>query len=516
MGRPSLTSCPPRHPMPRTTVRLSAFLASALVLLLLPDTGASQSAAPTATTSAAAPSGKINVKSSASLRSRVESWRWFDTTAAGDYQFAALLGRVGVQASRGRWQLRTDLSVPLLMGLPTDATLPAPLGQLGLGAAYAAASTTTGLPRSTVAGVFVRQAALEWKNGTTVARLGRFDVSDGVERTPRSPALTSLKNTRVAQRLLGPFGFTHGQRANDGLTLQTTRAGHTFTAIAVRPTSGVFTVTRTGQSLPVNIGYGAWSSGGGGARGEWDARLFGLWYQDERALVPTDNRSATVRAAASRAITINTAGGHLVGVRTVQLWQFDGLAWGAVQNGNWSTLDHRAYALAIEGGVQRPAAPWAPWLRAGWYRGSGDRDAADGRHGTFFQVAPTPRLYARFPFYNGMNSDERFAYLTLKPRKTLSARIGMHEVHLATVNDLWLLGGGAFDDRAFGYVGRPVPSGSGTRLGLVMESSLEWRPNSHVALEGFIARATRADLPARIYGAGSVGNLALMELTLTR
>ena len=159
---------------------------------------------------------RLSVRTSASLRSRVEDWRWFDTTAAGAYSYSALLARVGVQASRGSWSAKADLSIPVLLSLPTGASAPAPLGQFGLGANYASASTSGAALRSNVAGLFVRQAVLEWKQRTTTVRLGRFDVSDGVERTPTAPALATLKNTRLSQRLLGAFGFTHGQRAMDG------------------------------------------------------------------------------------------------------------------------------------------------------------------------------------------------------------------------------------------------------------------------------------------------------------
>ena len=505
-----------RHLPHSRAVRTNALWRAAVVLsLLVPHTGVSaQAEAPATGTSV--PRSRLAVRTTGSLRSRVEDWRWFDTTTAGAYRYSALLARVGVDASHGSWSARTDLSVPVLLSLPTSASAPAPLGQFGLGANYASASTSGTALRSNVAGFFVRQAVLQWKQRTTTALLGRFDASDGVERTPSTPALATLKNTRLSQRLLGPFGFTHGQRAMDGISVQTTRARHTFTGLAIRPTSGVFAVTRAGRSLPVNIAYGAWSYGRVRTHSEWDARLFALWYQDERGLVPTDSRSASVRTSAPRDITVNTVGGHLVGIRSVGAWSVDGLAWGAAQTGTWSTLRHRAYALALEVGAQRRATPWSPWVRAGWYRGSGDRNSADDRHGTFFQIAPTPRPYARFPFYNGMNSDQVFVYATVKPSRTVGARLGLHDIRLASTSDQWLLGGGAFDTRTFGYIGRSLPTGSAARLGIVSEASVEWKPTAHVAVEGFLALVGHAAGPARIYGTGSRGHLALIEFTLTK
>ena len=46
---------------------------------------------------------------------------------------------------------------------------------------------------------------------------------------------------------------------------------------------------------------------------------------------------------------------------------------------------HRAFSVAVEAGHEWSAAPWRPWLRAGFLRASGDDDPADDRHGTFFR-----------------------------------------------------------------------------------------------------------------------------------
>jgi len=44
-----------------------------------------------------------------------------------------------------------------------------------------------------------------------------------------------------------------------------------------------------------------------------------------------------------------------------------------------------------EAGWQAPAKTlWKPWFRAGVAYGSGDNDPKDGKHGTFFQILPTP------------------------------------------------------------------------------------------------------------------------------
>jgi hypothetical protein len=96
-----------------------------------------------------------------------------------------------------------------------------------------------------------------------------------------------------------------------------------------------------------------------------------------------------------------------------------------------------------------------PWFSAGYSFGSGDGNPNDGTHGTFFQALTTPRLYARFPFYNMMNNEDWYGTLNLKPVSKLALRSEVHALRLASAADLWYLGGGAFQRKTFGFTGRP-------------------------------------------------------------
>ena len=63
---------------------------------------------------------------------------------------------------------------------------------------------------------------------------------------------------------------------------------------------------------------------------------------------------------------------------------FDMLLWGAVQTGRWGTQKQRAGAVDIEAGIQPKILPkLKPWIRGGYYYGSGDKDSAAlaSRHG---------------------------------------------------------------------------------------------------------------------------------------
>ena len=70
-------------------------------------------------------------------------------------------------------------------------------------------------------------------------------------------------------------------------------------------------------------------------------------------------------------------------------------------------------------------------------------------------MLPTPRLYARFPFFNLMNSVDGFGELMLRPSDVVAAPFRRSFARLADGNDLWYQGGGAFQPATFGYVGLP-------------------------------------------------------------
>jgi hypothetical protein len=445
----------------------------------------------------------------ASLRLRAESWDWFDAGPEGRYELGHALARAGATQRSGAWQWRVEAVASVMLGLPSDAVRPAPAGQLGLGGTYYAANDQ----KTTVAAVFVRQAWLRWARNGHAVRAGRFEFGDGMERAPRDATLSALKAQRMGQRLIGPFGFSAVQRAFDGAHYSIDRGAGNFTALAVRPTAGAFRAEAQ-EGLRVDLAYAAYSRGRVRAATEMDVRFFGMWYADHRGTIPTDNRALAARQGDRNDIRVATIGGHWLATRRVGRATIDGLAWGALQGGDWGSQDHGAGAVAIEGGLQHAALPWSMWLRGGWLRTSGDANAADRRHGTFFQVLPTARVYARFPFYNLMNSSDLFVNGSVKPTKAVGMRGGVHAIALTEATDLWYLGGGAFDDRAFGYVGRP--SNARKSLAHVADLSVSWQATPHIAVELYGAAALGGKVVSRIYDGSRYARLLFLETTLTR
>ena len=157
-----------------------------------------------------------NFEISGSVRSRFESWDWFDTDAAdGDYNFGAATVRVGIGQNRDKFEWLVEAAAPLFINLPENAIAPGAQGQLGHGASYFAANGRRN------GSVILKQAFVRFKGlfgkAPSSLKIGRFEFSDGAEITPTDPTLATIERDRIAQRLIGSFGFTHIGRSFDGV-----------------------------------------------------------------------------------------------------------------------------------------------------------------------------------------------------------------------------------------------------------------------------------------------------------
>ena len=448
---------------------------------------------------------------SSSLRSRMYAWNWFGDTSNGDYTYSGSLLRFGLTESKRTIDWQVEFAVPALVDMPSSAVMPAPFGQLGLGGSYAAANS--GATNSS--SIFLKQGNVRIKGLGGIAgqsiKAGRMEFIDGSEVTPAHSTLAVLKRDRIAQRLLANFGFSDVQRSLDGAQYVLNMPGLNVTAVAARPTEGVFQVSGWDE-LKINVFYGA-VTGEHGKYAATDWRVFALGYSDYRTgVVKTDNRAAAIRNADTNTINIGTYGGHVIQIVPTAAGPVDLLFWGALQNGSWGTQTQRAGAYAAEAGWQ-PAVltRLRPWIRGGYDFGSGDDNPADGRHSTFFQVLPTPRIYARTPFYNMMNAQDAFAELVLRPKR-VTIRSDIHSLRLASSNDLWYSGGGAFQAATFGYTGRP--SNGQSTLGTLYDVSADLTLTPHVGVSGYVGYATGGLVTQAIYSGGNAVHLSFLELNL--
>jgi hypothetical protein len=468
-----------------------------------PATTSKQAAAP-----ASMKLGSVTV--SGSLRLRLEDWDWFDTTAAdGDYTFGAALLRLAIGQQKEKFDWQVEGAFPLLVQLPEHAIAPAPQGQLGVGANYYAANLRQD-GSAILKQAFVRIKGLAGDKSSSL-RIGRFEFADGSEMTPTDATLATVKRDHIAHRLIGPFTFTHIGRSFDGAQYVRNNKASNFTLLAARPTEGVFQL-RGHKELDVDFYYGAFTRPFKSAGGEGEARLFAMHYHDGRGALKTDNRSALARAADGENIRLTSVGGHYIGAYKAAGGKLDVLLWGVGQFGGWGRLDHSAGAIAVEAGIQpgRFAQRIKPWLRAGYFRSTGDGDPTDDRHTTFFQGLPTPRIYARFPFYNLMNNQDIFAQLRLKPHARVGVRTDLHYLRLSNSRDLWYQGGGAFQKASFGYVGRP--SGGRKTLGTMLDMSVDYSLASRTSLTFYLAGVTGSSVARGVYPLGNSARFAYLEL----
>ncbi len=467
-----------------------------------------------AATAVAAPIKLGDVTVTGSLRSRLYGWDWFEPAAGENgYAYSGNLLRVSFSQNRDNWGWNAEFAVPFLLGLPSNAVGTGPQqGALGLGANYLAANGGS----QNTAMIFPKQLYLTLRGmgGSKFQSLqvGRFEFLDGSEVAPKNATLAVVKRDRVNQRLLGNFGFADVGRSFDGVHYAFAKPSDNFTFVAAVPTRGVFQTDGWGWNR-AGFGYASYTREWGKGRHAADTRFFFLEYDDWRHILKTDNRPVAVRRRDLDNIRIDTFGGHSLHAFETPAGGLDVLLWGAVQTGRWGIQQQRASAFDVEGGIQPRILPkLKPWLRGGFYSGSGDGNPNDNKHETFFQVLPTPRPFARFPFFNMMNNTDAFGMLILRPHPKVTVSSEFHALRLSDPKDLWYAGGGVFQPWTFGYSGRAT---SGRRsLGNLYDTSVEYRTNRRLTLTGYFGYTQGLAVMEQIYPKGKDGKFGYLEALL--
>ena len=432
--------------------------------------------------------------------------------ANNQYTYPGSILKVSLSESRKSFDWQLEFAVPFILGLPNDAIAPAPQGQFGFGATYFAANDHN----TNAAMVFPKQGFIRFNELGGVAgqslKLGRMEFNDGAEVIPEDATLAALKRDRIAHRLIGIVGFSHVGRSFDGVQYVLNRPKLNFTFFGARPTRGVYQVDGWGD-LNANVFYSALTGQLPGKRSNVEWRVFGLGYSDYRnGVVKVDNRPLDVRTADTGHINIGTFGGHYLQTVQSSLGTVDLLFWGAAQIGSWGNLAQRSGSFVAEAGWQPPVLRTVrPWLRGGYDYGSGDGNPNDKTHGSFFQVLPTPRIYARFPFFNMMNCRDAFGELILRPSKALTIRADIHSLALANRNDLWYSGGGIYQPSTFGYTGRP--SNGQVGLATLYDVNADYNLNSRVSIGVYYGHAAGKLVVQSVYPTGRNGNFGYLELT---
>src|SRR5579872_2175485 len=237
-----------------------------IVCLVLTAAGFGQSADPI----------KIgDVTFSGSLRSRLYVWDWFEPAAGNNnYAYSGNILRFSFSQNRDTWDWNAEFAVPFLLGLPSNATgTGAQQGALGLGSNYLAANSGS----HNTAMIFPKQLYVRFDglggNRAHSLQIGRFEFLDGSEVVPKNTTLAAVKRDRVAQRLIGNFGFSDVGRSFDGVHYVYGSPSDNFTFIGAVPTRGVFQVDGWGWNR-IGFGYGSYTRQWGSKGHAADTRLF--------------------------------------------------------------------------------------------------------------------------------------------------------------------------------------------------------------------------------------------------
>lgn len=426
----------------------------------------------------AADTGRFETNVTFENLTRAENWRFFDppeTEADPDYRFLGNRAHLGVGVKAPRFDLAGGFAYTSLGPLPSNAVGGG--GPMGTGALYQAA---TGM--STSYQLYLSELNLTLHSADRRVRftVGRMAHASGAEGDrpadgARERELVGLRRLRLDSRLIGGFDWSMYRRRFDGVRLTIDRPAWYAGGALVAPTQGGFeeSANLTMIELQVSSAFAGRRHvlGRSAAAGRAETQAFTHVYRDRRDV--TGRPDNTSLAAARADVTVTTMGGSHLGVRRARSGRADWLLWGAAQFGDWYGSPHRAWSLAGEGGYQWSAVAGRPWLRAGLSYASGDEDAADNRHGTFFPMLPTMRVYALSTVYAQMNLRDLFVQAIVEPHGRTRMRVDLHRLDLADTADRWYQGSGAtaLDGPSFGYSGRR--SGDAGTLGTILEGAID-------------------------------------------
>lgn len=424
---------------------------------------------------------------------RAEVWRFFEPRPGGgnpDYSFLANRLLAGLEMKRRRWEFTAYLQYVQFAGLPVAAIGPGPLGTGALYFDHAQRSDSRQVFLKALHATFLPAAGVR-------VQVGRFGATAGAESPSGNSRIEAVKRQRLDARLIGEFEWSLYQRAFDGARADVDRRRWHASAAVLRPTQGGFE-EEAGKPLD-RLWVLAASLGAkpGTLLPGTDVQAFVYRYADERLVQARPDNTFLPAAAAD--VHIATIGGSLAGVYPIGTGHLDAVAWAAWQVGDWYGQNHRAGAFAGEAGYQWTSVRARPWLRAGVFRSTGDDDAADGRHGTFFQMLPTSRKYAFSTAYTLMNLTDVFAQLQTRPHTKLGLRLDWHRLRLTRSADLWYAGSGATagTGTSFGFAGRRAIGA--TDLGWVIEGAADWNVSRHLGVNAYLGRMAGGQVVGRAF-----------------
>lgn len=437
-------------------------------------------------------------------RARGEFVDWFATppnspTQDYRYDFFGNKFQLGVRLTKDPYEVFVQYQNSLVANLPTQG--------VGVGSTYYANTH-----KRTQDGNILRQAWAGTKRLFGVegfgVKAGRQLYLDSMQAPVTNPSLKWIQQNRLAQRLIGPFDYTHVGRSFDGGQLSFDKGPLNVTGFGFVPTWGGFEIDGN-KELDIRLGGLSLNLREPEILGATYGRFFWTYYGDSRDIVFLDNRPLPERQAdVGMPAKISTIGAEVAHVAELGPGLADAMAYGFGQFGKWQSERQKAWAYGVELGYRLTDVFAKPWTRIGINSGSGDTNPNDNVHGTFFQLLPTAWLYANFPFYNMMNNQDVFVEWILDPHPLVSARVDLHWLRLNSGRDFDYFGGGATSDTFFGY-GANVGKGA-LELAYVTQMLLAFRATDFLTVNALYAHAFGQGVIDQAF-VGNSGNYGYLE-----
>ncbi|RKY26650.1 MAG: hypothetical protein DRP79_04510 [Planctomycetota bacterium] len=427
--------------------------------------------------------GKTRLSLGGEIFARYAYWNWFEGPSHDNkYSYGFQRTRLNLKFTSECWTVLVQPQYVHMFGVPDDAFKKPPEGPLGMGGLYYKHNDSTN-PRN----VGFHQAYLAFHSpgkNRWLFKVGRFEYSDGLEvlRKTDGKHFNALKKMRLGDRMISPFGWSAFGRSFDGALGQYDQEKINVTTSFFYPTQGGWEEDINETIGNIKIATFTLTAKRGSFIPGMELAAFYYNYRDDRHVTQRVDNTGKMFVPNGADINIHMFGGHVAGVYDVGPGKLDLLLWGGAQFGDWYELDQSAYAMTAEVGYQFTRVFAKPWLRVGYYVGSGDGDPSDGDHETFFQMAPGTRKYNLLPYCDLMNNEDLFVQLILHPIKNLMLRTDYHILRLNEEDDRWYMGSGPTQDngRIFGYIGRPTHGKD--NLAQEIDILVNYAVNPHISL----------------------------------
>jgi hypothetical protein len=301
---------------------------------------------------------------------------------------------------------------------------------------------------------------------------GRIPIRAGTEVIYEdSPKLNWVIKSRLSERLIGTWDWTNIGRRFDGATGGYSNDSYDFNLFGSWVTFGGF-----------DFEDGLWKdldnvivAGGSFTLKEnvllpgTQFKIFNYFYFDDRD---------PAIAIAGDDLKINAIGANMAGAYKTPGGEIDLLLWLAFQFGDFGVENQKALAFITEAGYQFTETPWKPWIRAGLAYASGDGDPGDSDNGTFFNMVPTNHKFYGSDDANAFsNLVDTYLQFFLTPHDKVDLALYGHLFWLASDDEVWIGGSGAYNDSVFGYQFRNPAQGND------VESDLGGEIDVHLTVE---------------------------------